>query len=85
LIFLIKRIEQIKKKAPKQMDDAELMNYITIALKYRSVEAVKNAFKEYMQKYYNKMMGFMPVYGLYFNMLANIDQELAGGDIIKAK
>ena len=30
------------------MDDAELMNYITIALKYRNVEAVKHAFKEYM-------------------------------------
>jgi hypothetical protein len=67
------------------MDDAELMYYITTALKYRSVDAVKNAFKEYMQKYYDKMMGFMPVYGLYFNMLANIDKELADGDIIKAK
>jgi hypothetical protein len=67
------------------MDEAEIMKYVTIALKYRNLEAVKNGFKQYMSKYYNKMMGFMPVYGLYFNMLAFVDELLAEGDIAKAK
>lgn len=49
------------------------MKYVTIALKYRDAELVKNTLKEYMEKHYEKMMGFMPVYGLYFKLLTHVD------------
>lgn len=49
--FLIKRVIEISKEVPKQLENDDIPNYLTIAISYhKTPEKVETTFKEFLQK-----------------------------------
>ena len=76
--LLIRRVNIIMKEENKQIGEQEVMNYLTIAVNYRkNVKAIQDALKTFLVKYELRTRGFMPVYYLYFTMIAEKESKLA--------
>ena len=74
---MLKRVKTVSAQEPKQMRDEEVVNYLSLALNYKKdVSSIVRALKEFMHKYESKMRGLMPIYHLYFKMLANKEELL---------
>ena len=65
------------KEENKQIEEKEVMDYLTLAVNYRkNVKALQDALKQFLVKYELRMRGVMPVYYHYFTMISEKESKL---------